>query len=318
MTHTPKHEATDAMGMESQRDEAVTLEDALEAIGIIEAFPSNAGEVEGRITEKGARMIDSCCRDIRQYLATTQPAEQSASSPVEGLVIAAARELLDACYTADANSDLSDFIDGSLLTRLDKALTTRSALNQARKPEGAEPVGCAEVEVGRAVYGRIEALMVRKPVPQSSDAAELDYLSHLAESVEEVGGYDGPLRPLARTPMDREAVAAFLKERDQSVEAYEASDEERLESAEAILGLVSAHPAHEAGEVERLRRALEGLTGSFSIYTVEEDTRVFFKVGDSIQTAEQDSPVGIAWMKIEAEAQEARAALEDKAQGAQQ
>lgn len=56
-------------------------------------------------------------------------------------------------------------------------------------------VGAAENEVGRAVYERIEALM--GAVTGTPEAAELAYLSHLAESVEEVGGYDGPQPPVS-------------------------------------------------------------------------------------------------------------------------
>lgn len=72
---------------------------------------------------------------------------------------------------------------------------------RARSSEpGGGAVGSAEREVGRAVYERIEVLMQRNPSPASSDWVELDYLSHLAESVEEIDGYDGPLTPLATTP----------------------------------------------------------------------------------------------------------------------
>lgn len=57
----------------------------------------------------------------------------------------------------------------------------------------------AEQEVGRAVYERIEKLMDTDP-----RGIELDYLSHLVESVEEVGGYDGPVTPLRAQPPARE------------------------------------------------------------------------------------------------------------------
>ena len=58
----------------------------------------------------------------------------------------------------------------------------------------ASEAGPAETEIGRAVYERIETLLKTDP-----RGAELEYLSHLAESVEEVGGYDGPLAPFAET-----------------------------------------------------------------------------------------------------------------------
>ena len=65
---------------------------------------------------------------------------------------------------------------------------------------------------------------------------ERAYLCHLVESVEEVGGYDGPR--LGGFPY-RKAVAAFLKLRDESVGPGEADDEERLESADIILSLTT-------------------------------------------------------------------------------
>lgn len=53
----------------------------------------------------------------------------------------------------------------------------------------AEPVWAAELEVGRAVYKRIEKLI---GTTTGRGDQELRYLSHLVDSVEEVGGYDGP------------------------------------------------------------------------------------------------------------------------------
>lgn len=88
-----------------------------------------------------------------------------------------------------------------LLDTIDE-LRALAALSPSR--EGVEPeagaVGAAEKQVGKAVYERIEALVSRNPTPDSSDWAELDYLSHLAESVEEVGEFDGPLAPLYTHP----------------------------------------------------------------------------------------------------------------------
>lgn len=55
------------------------------------------------------------------------------------------------------------------------------------QPPAREEVGCAEPEVGRAVYERIERLLTDDP-----QGWERRYLSHLVESVEEVGSYDGP------------------------------------------------------------------------------------------------------------------------------
>lgn len=55
------------------------------------------------------------------------------------------------------------------------------------KPQAREVAGPAEPEVGRAIYERIEKLLTDDP-----NGLERQYLSHLVESVEEVGGYDGP------------------------------------------------------------------------------------------------------------------------------
>lgn len=56
---------------------------------------------------------------------------------------------------------------------------------RAEERAKADTVGAAEAEVGRYVYRRIEALMDAKP--GTPEAAELDYLAKVAESVEEYG-----------------------------------------------------------------------------------------------------------------------------------
>ncbi|MGU3457256.1 hypothetical protein ACLBV5_13190 [Brevundimonas sp. M1A4_2e] len=62
--------AADAIlaALASSGDHAELIEDATEALQIIDAFPSNQGEVEGRITEKGDRLLASCTRDARLAL----------------------------------------------------------------------------------------------------------------------------------------------------------------------------------------------------------------------------------------------------------
>lgn len=101
---------------------------------------------------------------------------------------------------------------------------------EASGSEG-EAGGCAEPQVGRAVYERIEKLLKTDPT-----GWERSYLCHLVGSVEEVGGYDGPR--LDDFPY-RKTVAAFLKLRDESVGPGEADDEERMESADIILSLTT-------------------------------------------------------------------------------
>lgn len=118
-----------------------------------------------------------------------------------------------------------------------------------------EAAGCAEPQVGCAVYERIEKLLKTNP-----QGWERNYLCHLVESVEELGGYDGPR--LDRRD-DRQAVADFLKLRDENVGPGEADDAERLESADAILALLSARPLALGGQpgAERLPTVDDGRGG---------------------------------------------------------
>lgn len=85
-----------------------------------------------------------------------------------------------------------------VLASLD-ALSARPLASGGQHSSG-EAAGCAESEVGRAVYERIEKLIYAKPGTPEGD--ELSFLAFLVESVEEVGGYDGPS---ASTPARAEA-----------------------------------------------------------------------------------------------------------------
>ena len=87
----------------------------------------------------------------------------------------------------------------------------KSALPAPPTPavEGEGAVGSAEREVGRAVYERVEKLVALNPAPGTSEWVELDYLSHLAESVEEVGGYDGPLSALSSPSQEQAGAVAW-------------------------------------------------------------------------------------------------------------
>ena len=87
----------------------------------------------------------TCCDATGITIQTERPCACAAGIPFKapaegaGEIASAARALLDACYKADENSDLSDFVDGMLLTRLDKALRARSSAPEAR--EGEAPFG---------------------------------------------------------------------------------------------------------------------------------------------------------------------------------
>ncbi len=85
----------------------------------------------------------------------------------------------------------------------DEPAAPENARNWPREEAPADEAGPAEREIGRAVYERIEKLIKTDP-----HGAELDYLSHLAESVEEVGGYDGPLSALRAQPQPEQGEAS--------------------------------------------------------------------------------------------------------------
>jgi hypothetical protein len=60
---------------------SVVLSDALGAVQAIRAFPSEAGEVEGRITVKGARSLDAFCDRILSALSA--PVSDQGWQPIE-------------------------------------------------------------------------------------------------------------------------------------------------------------------------------------------------------------------------------------------
>lgn len=101
-------------------------------------------------------MADYMNRAQPQSCAVHADAKHEAPAEGAGEVDLAARALLDACYKADENSDLSDFVDGMLLTRLDKALRARSSAPEAREdaPSLAEALMKAfeEVHDGGLLY----------------------------------------------------------------------------------------------------------------------------------------------------------------------
>lgn len=91
-------------------------------------------------------------------------------------------------FDADDRQEIARDIWSAMLAAAPEALANRD-------PQAGGAVGAAEREVGRAVYERIETIMDAEE--GSPEFEELFYLSHLAESVEEVGGYDGPIqRPM--------------------------------------------------------------------------------------------------------------------------
>lgn len=89
-----------------------------------------------------------------------------------------------------------------------KEVDLRTILAALPEPpaEDADAVGCAEREVGRAIYERIEALM-SSAKDATPEGRELSYLADLVASVEEYGSWNGPTEPIA-VPDDVIEVAA--------------------------------------------------------------------------------------------------------------
>ena len=142
----------------------------------------------------------------------------------------------------------------------------------------------AEPQVGRAVYERIEKLIDAKPGTPEGD--ELSFLAFLVESVEEVGGYDGPSAstPAPTTPARAEAqdegaagewpaLAIAQAEYDHWIKEAlkhkrpkglrsdcENRDLERARIAKRILDKIAAHPSPTpAADADRVRLAVEAL-----------------------------------------------------------
>lgn len=84
-------------------DHAELLEDALEALQIIDAFPSNQGEVEGRITEKGDRILAACTADIRAC-------QSALLSEIAALRVALEKTASDFREVAEAHTQALDLL----------------------------------------------------------------------------------------------------------------------------------------------------------------------------------------------------------------
>lgn len=92
--------------------------------------------------------------------------------------------------------------NGERMVRAYAAMLAASPQQSPISGEGAEPVGAAEREVGRAVYERIEHLI-------GGNSPELSYLAELTESVEEYGSYSGPTTPFVLGSAEAELVEAL-------------------------------------------------------------------------------------------------------------
>jgi len=116
--------------------------------------------------------------------------------------------------------------------------------------DATNPMWTAEREVGVAVYERVEKLVAANPSSGTSEWVELDYLSHLTESVEEVGGYDGPLTPLLASPPAREEAPACDNCGGKGYTEHEGGDGEGWPSKPEIeaCGVCEEAPAEGAGE----------------------------------------------------------------------
>lgn len=128
-----------------------------------------------------ARMGHGACPYCR---ASLEGIRAAFIAPAEGAgeIASAARALLDACYKADENSDLSDFVDGMLLTRLDKALRARSSAPEARG--------------GEAVAWKFRNLDLRQ-VGVTMDRREADRKAEAGWEIEPLGLIVQPAAPSA-------------------------------------------------------------------------------------------------------------------------
>lgn len=146
-------------------------------------------------------------------------------------------------------------------------------------------VWCAEKEVGRAIYERIEKLMEGSgPAPETPEWAELDYLSYLTESVEEVGGYDGP-REKVWTSADTvaEIKALYTSPTDQSSDV--SSLVEALERAVRLVerDVIRVRPSDREELMDALAQWNEALAQAKRSGDCGEKTR---RIAEAVRAAE--------------------------------
>lgn len=139
-----------------------------------------------------------------------------------------------------------------------EALFSPAPVASGGQHSSGEAAGCAESEVGRAVYERIEKLIDAKPGTPEGD--ELSFLAFLVESVEEVGGYDGPS---ASTPARAEAQdeGAALSASDRACYEYPGKNQSDLRAA-FVAGacFIAAHPSPTpAADADGVRIAVEAI-----------------------------------------------------------
>ena len=182
--------------------------------------------------------------DAASVVVNQAPAPSSlASGEVDPQIIARLQAEADAPGIADSCMVFGPDLR-AVLKRLAALSPEAPALNT---------IGCAELEVGRAVYERIEKLIDATTGPE---ADELSYLAHLAASVEEVGGYDGPEAPAREGVFSAGQVwkdphtdrwIADVEERGSAVVAAQAigEDEDQAEARRDLI-LAALTPRHEA------------------------------------------------------------------------
>lgn len=205
-------------------------EDALEALNWIEnVFPGQGDTNDQGVTVRGWHRLDQACATIRAALSRPQPSGETREAVLKGVGKVNGDGWKDTTTKGEtvfvwnaekpapyapgqyprvgnegwsASTSQYDFTPATAddVPAILALLSARPLASGGQHSSG-EAAGCAESEVGRAVYERIEKLIDAKPGTPEGD--ELSFLAFLVESVEEVGGYDGPS---ASTPARAEAL----------------------------------------------------------------------------------------------------------------
>lgn len=268
MTPTPKHEATDAMGMESQRGEGPLsgksgeaedicqrLDDILIEQSPMHPFGCATWEEESRIA------IDMAKDFIRR--ATTQPAEQGGKdygpfhelpeSRIPGVRYVEPgwlKRSIDHANAAEQSASSPVEGEGDILERLRPddgccAFCGRDPYEYVDNGVGMERVAVTCCDEGIALYQHGDEVLSRQVALRYEAAAEIERLRLATRSV-----------AVSSEAVDQ--IATMIFDNPKIPGEFNLSDAREL--ARSIL---EGHPAHEAGEVERLSSVLTDLVSWF-------------------------------------------------------
>jgi hypothetical protein len=201
---TPRHEAPASEGQRLTAEQAWA--------DLLENADRNLPEDSPMLLVTWEEMADYMNRAQPQSCAVHADAKHEAPAEGAGEVDLAARALLDACYKADENSDLSDFVDGMLLTRLDKALRARSSAPEAREEALGNLLAVIHGDGGHRaleVGTKQAALEAEKIVAGLFAAPSADKLREVCQDV--INQMADNIEKLALTPAKRELVKAAFR-----------------------------------------------------------------------------------------------------------